>query len=53
MLLAGFGTAAVTTAFYVVSQGDELADDRLRLSAEAATAAERTSDRDMPAGCRP
>jgi hypothetical protein len=36
VLLAGFGAAAVTTAFFVVSQGDELADDRLRLSAEAA-----------------
>jgi peptide/nickel transport system permease protein len=35
-LLAGVGAAAVTVAFYVVSQGDELADDRLRLSAEAA-----------------
>jgi peptide/nickel transport system permease protein len=35
-LLAGFGAAAVTLAFYIVSQGDELADDRLRMSAEAA-----------------
>ncbi|HEX4610690.1 MAG TPA: ABC transporter permease subunit [Urbifossiella sp.] len=35
-LLAGVGAAAVTAAFYVVSQGDELADDRLRMSAEAA-----------------
>jgi peptide/nickel transport system permease protein len=35
-VLAGVGAAAVTAAFYVVSLGDELADDRLRLSAEAA-----------------
>lgn len=34
LLLGGFGAAGVTLAFYVVSQGDELADDRLRLSAE-------------------
>jgi ABC-type dipeptide/oligopeptide/nickel transport system permease component len=35
LLLGGFGAAGVTLAFYVVSQGDELADDRLRMSAEA------------------
>lgn len=35
VLLGGFGAAGVTLAFYVVSRGDELADDRLRLSADA------------------
>ncbi len=34
LLLGGFGAAGVTLTFYVVSQSDELADDRLRLSAE-------------------
>jgi ABC-type dipeptide/oligopeptide/nickel transport system permease component len=33
-LLCAFGAAGVTLAFYVVSQGDELADDRLRMSSE-------------------
>lgn len=33
-LLSIFGVAGVTLAFYVVSQGDEIADDRLRMSAE-------------------
>lgn len=35
LLLGCFGAAGVTLAFYVVSRGDELADDRLRLSADA------------------
>ncbi len=34
LLLGAFGAAGVTLAFYVVSRGDERADDRLRLSAE-------------------
>ena len=34
LLLACFGAAGVTLAFYVVNCGDELADDRLRLSAD-------------------
>jgi ABC-type dipeptide/oligopeptide/nickel transport system permease component len=35
LVLAAFGASAVTLTFFVVSQTDELADDRLRLSGEA------------------
>lgn len=35
MILSLFGAAAVTLAFFIVSQTDELADDRLRMSSEA------------------
>jgi ABC-type dipeptide/oligopeptide/nickel transport system permease component len=35
-VLAAFGAVAVTLTFYVVSRTDELADDRMRLSAEQA-----------------
>jgi peptide/nickel transport system permease protein len=32
LVLAAFGAAAVTMTFWIVSQGDELADDRLRMT---------------------
>jgi len=35
VVLSLFGAAAVTLAFFIVSQTDELADDRLRMSSEA------------------
>lgn len=35
-VLTAFGATAVTATFFIVSQTDELADDRLRLSAEKA-----------------
>jgi oligopeptide transport system permease protein len=36
LVLVTFGATAVTLTFFIVSQTDELADDRLRLSSEAA-----------------
>ena len=36
LVLGAFGASAVTAAFFIVSQTDELAEDRLRLSGERA-----------------
>ncbi|HEV3163391.1 MAG TPA: ABC transporter permease subunit [Isosphaeraceae bacterium] len=40
IVLVMFGASAVTLTFYIVSQTDELADERLRLSSERAPAPE-------------
>jgi ABC-type dipeptide/oligopeptide/nickel transport system permease component len=40
VVLVAFGAAAVTLTFYIVSQTDELADERLRMSGERAPAPE-------------